>query len=192
MKDNTSRALSDDFSLWLFFRCEGNQELIADELHLGLMQALSSVNSNKSARFRDGASLDRIELVSMIAVSAGKFGPARFSIDAESPSTAFELELHLDGGFQPMRTSERDDSQKEGADKGVHLIEDLRVSVLPRLRTVYEADGDWHDSGREELREQCLSAVGAALDTALARAGLGAFTRFVPPSNGLFARCPLV
>lgn len=159
--------LSGDFFLWLFYREQTSKNLGASGLELIEVTALSSLNRNKGAHFRDGATLERIELVSLIATSQGQFGPAKFSINSEHPDASFDLDLHPDGGFRPLRTSDYETDQIHRDDQGVRMFDDLWTNILPELRSQYAADEDWFSEGRENLKAMCMDAVKSALETAL-------------------------
>jgi hypothetical protein len=165
--DQTSASLTNDFFLWLFYRNQTSRNLSDQGLQLQGMSALSSTNMNKAARFKDGATLDRIELISLIAVSAGKFGPAKFSVSSDVPDATFDLELHLDGGFQPYRTSDYEDVVYDRTALGPALFDDIWVSALPALREAYSADHEWSSTGQAELSAMCVRAVRSALSQAM-------------------------
>lgn len=165
--DVTAFGFSNDFFLWLFNRNQGSQDLSEQGLELKGMHALSTISLNKGARFKDGATLDRIELISLIAVSKGKFGPAKFSVDSIDLDATFDLELHLDGGFQPYRTSEYEGVSHDRTTLGPALIDDLWILVLPALRAAYEDDEHWDSEGRVALVRTCVDAVRAAVANAL-------------------------
>lgn len=159
--------LSGDFFLWLFYREQTSKILGDSGLKLIEVMALSSLNRNKGARFKDGATLERIELVSLIATAQGQFGPVKFSVNAQDPEAGFDLELHPDGGFQPYRTSDYTEEEVTKDEQGPRLFDDLWVKVLPTLRAQYAADENWVAEGRQKLKALCMEAVKSALEMTL-------------------------
>jgi hypothetical protein len=167
--DHVAASVSNDFFLWLFYRNQSPtaRHLVEQDLVLQGVTALSSMSANKGARFKDGATLDRIELVALIAVATGKFGPAKFSVASGRLDAGFDLELHLDGGFQPYRTSKYDEQIVGTSDFGPKVFDDMWMTVLPALRAAYEADESWEINGKAALQASCVASVQAALDVVL-------------------------
>lgn len=89
-----------------------------------------------------------------------KFGPAKLELDVTNPDLGADLYVHPDGGFQPLRSSAYDGVRLQGAVQATRLIDDLWVTVLPRLRA-HHLDTAWHQTGRQTLREEAKDQIRA-------------------------------
>lgn len=157
--DTIPEALNEDFFLWLIDMDENSGDL-GNGLSLVCINEISSKDRlYRSARFKDTANAERIELAALIGMGHVGFGPAKVLITSEVHGASFDVELHLDGGFQPLRSSSYDDVPHSPATLGVALVDDIWTSVLPDLRTRYNADDAWDGQRRLELRDSAIDAI---------------------------------
>lgn len=157
--DTIPEVLSEDFFLWLVDQDERDED-IAEGFALAYINEISSKDRQyRSARFKDTANAERIELAALIARGKVGFGPAKVQITSELHEATFDVEFHLDGGFQALRSSEYDEIEYSTDALGVALVDDIWTSVLPALRNAYNTDGEWQDSRRSALRESAIDAI---------------------------------
>lgn len=161
--DSVRETLVPDFFTWLLYKLNSDC-VIGEEARLEVIDELSSRDRQlRGARFKDRATLERIELAALITMGDHRFGPAKVSMAIQDLEASINAELELDGGFSVYRTSEYDQRQVTEDELGHALVEDVWSIVLPRMRAAYEADAMWRDSGRRELREGAISHIRSIL-----------------------------
>lgn len=157
--DGLPESLPHDFFSWLLYKLNGDG-VIGRDVALQAVNELSSRDRLlRGARFTDTATLDRIELAALITMGDHRFGPAKIGIEVKDLDAAFDLELHLDGGFKVYRTSSYDSRQVADVDQGHELVEDYWSVVAPRLRAAYANDTTWTSRGRAQLRDGAISLI---------------------------------
>ncbi|MFJ2551501.1 hypothetical protein [Microbacterium sp. NPDC087591] len=167
VSDTIPEALSEDFFLWLIDTVEGDvsdedaeEEDDDDGIRIVAINEISSKDRQfRSARFKDSANAERIELAALIGKGISGFGPAKVTLTSEQHAATFIVEFHLDGGFQPLRTSEYDDADYGPVDFGLALVDDIWTSILPTLRDRYDNDDAWGESRRAALRESAIDTI---------------------------------
>ena len=157
--DTLSEALNEDFFLWLIERDEGQSD-VGGGLHINCINEISSKDRlYRSARFKDTANAERIELAALIARGKTGFGPAKLEISSELLQATFDVEFHLDGGFQVLRSSEYEEEEYPAELFGKKLLDDVWTAVLPQFRSAYKADKAWDKGRRRKLREDALDTI---------------------------------
>jgi hypothetical protein len=161
--ENLSESLSEDFFLWLVDIDQRGGD-IGDGIVLTCINEISSKDRMyRSARFKDTANAERVEVAALIAKGKVGFGPAKLTITSELHEATFNVEFHLDGGFQPLRSSEYDETDHGPTDFGIALVDDIWTSVLPTIRRRYAQDTEWDATRRSDLRESALDDICAQL-----------------------------
>lgn len=159
--DTLPEALSEDFFLWLIDVQEQGGDLGGGYTLVDIAEISSKDRDFRSARFKDSANAERVELAALIARGKVGFGPAKLTITSDLHEATFNLELHLDGGFQPLRSSEYDEADYSKHDLGIALVDDVWTNALPVIRETYSADagGDWGTTRRAALRDSALDSI---------------------------------
>lgn len=159
--DTLPEVLSEDFFLWLIDVDEQGGDLGDGYVLTDITEISSKDRDFRSARFKDSANAERVELAALIARGRVGFGPAKVTITSELHEATFNIELHLDGGFQPLRSSMYDEIEYATQELGVALVDDAWIDVLPSLRRRYSRDlgGEWGSTRRAALREAALDSI---------------------------------
>lgn len=152
-----------DLFLWLFYR-EAHARQLTPEIKLSQIARMESRNGPIwKSRFSKGASIDRADILALIAKGNTVFGPAKFSfMHAGNPEGFFEIALSSDLSFSVLRTSEYDDEDLEALPPdryGPRIVQDVWQVLIPAVREAHKNDKKWHGSERSNFIEQCKQAV---------------------------------
>lgn len=163
----TDYANTDDFDpdlfLWLLYR-EAHARQLTSDLKLSQIVRMESRNGPIwKSRFSQGASIDRADILALIAKGNTVFGPTKFSfMYSGNPQGFFEITLSSDLSFSVLRTSEYDDEDLQNlpADKlWPRMVQDIWQVLIPMVRQAHKGDESWHSEERDNFIKQCKDAV---------------------------------
>jgi hypothetical protein len=163
----------DDFFFWLLHRVT-NSNQITDELSVSVIRDLSGQDAlSRPSSVSQGASVDRPELLSMIARRTSTFGPAKFACYFEPLTLHLDLDLRQDGAFllQLGNSWYEKDAPLPSLFR-THIVRDAAYTVLPALRSAYYGDSAWRTHERDQFITKAitdLADVVAKLQASLAQ-----------------------
>ncbi|ORM14097.1 hypothetical protein A5N77_03235 [Prescottella equi] len=163
--DGHPEELDPDLFLWLLHRHKSVGKQIGHGITITDINEMNSLDSQyRRGRYASGAGVDRVDLLALIAKGQAKLGPAKISVhDDLDPEANFDLQLFHDGGFSVFRSSRYKDHRVAAPTDntfGHRLVEDVFESILPRIRSEYEADTQW----TAEQRASFIAASKVELD----------------------------
>ncbi len=164
-----TEELDSDFFKWLMYKNEhGN--VIAEQTVIAEMNAVNADRSGKRSSLTNGASMDREDIIALVARNRAVFGPAKIGVTHNAePRGYFELELYRDGGFSITRknSSYRDSDLLElsTAELGLRMIEDIWQIILPKIRDYHRTDVDWRSTDRDEFIVECKAELRVIADS---------------------------
>lgn len=149
--------LEPDFFFWLMYRCHHAPDLSDDISLVDLVRIAGQDVDRRGSRVTDGATLDRVELLSMIMSGSTSFGPATISVDHGPKGLSSRFEIYPDGGFNPATTtSSYEERELRSRDiLGERLTQDLLYVILPGIIDTFTEDLDW----RQGLRDGYVQAA---------------------------------
>ncbi len=153
-------AIDPDPFLWLVHRQDENT-VLSDELELVWLRQLRGQNAaQQRSDFRDSATMDRAELLALIAQQGSAFGSAKLALLHKDLDLEIDMELSIDGSFSPFIGSSpyhADVVQDEAL--GVRLALDAAQVVIPDLYRAYAADQAWEEEQRVEFRTKARAQM---------------------------------
>jgi hypothetical protein len=155
--------LDPDIFLWLLYK-EAHDRQISPEIKLSEIARMESRNGPIwRSRFSKGATVDRADILALIAKGNTVFGPAKFSfVHSGYPQGFFEISLSADLSFGILRTSMYDEPDLESLPEmeiGPRMVEDLWQVLIPAVRRAHTGDRAWHAEKRGEFVDECRNAV---------------------------------
>lgn len=152
-----------DLFLWLFYR-DAHARQLAPDLKLSEISRMESRNGKIwRSRFSQGASIDRADILALIAKGNTVFGPAKFSFThSGDPDGFFEITLSSDLSFSLLRTSEYDDEDLQELPEDEYwprMVQDVWQVLIPAVRGAHKGDKEWHNSARAKFIQECKAAV---------------------------------
>jgi hypothetical protein len=133
----------DDFFLWLLNRVT-NANQITENLSVSIIRDLSGQDALlRPSSVSQGASLDRPELLSMIARDTSTFGPAKFACYYAPLGLHLDLDLRQDGSFLIQTGNSWYEQQVVPSEERLNMVRDAAYVVIPKLRSAYYHDSDW-------------------------------------------------
>ncbi|QTJ64956.1 hypothetical protein HYG77_04655 [Rhodococcus sp. ZPP] len=163
--DNLPEELDPDLFLWLLYRHKSTSKEVGRGLTITDVDEIDSLDlQSRRGRYGSGAGVDRVDLLAMIAKGQARLGPAKISVhDDLDPEADYDLHLWHDGGYSVFRSSrykDRNVADHTSNTFGHKLVEDVFLSVLPRIRSAYSHDEAW----RSTLRKEFIAASKVELD----------------------------
>lgn len=151
-RELTPEAVPADLFTWLLALFSRGQH-ISDELSLDKIREIRATDGfANGAKFSDIANLDRVDIASLVLEGQSQFGPAKLNLTSTSLDLAAHIEVFGDGGFSAFRSSFYGSEEVPDDKKGIRLVEDVSLVVLPELRRAYTADHMWRTSGMKEMQ----------------------------------------
>ncbi len=148
----------DDFFLWLLHRVT-NSNILSGDLSVSAIRDLSGQDAlSRPSSVSKGASVDRPELLSMIARKACTFGPAKFACYYEPLHLHLDLDLRQDGAFllQLGNSWYAQDSPAPSVLR-TQIVRDATYTVIPALRTAYYSDKEWDKKDRDAFITKAIN-----------------------------------
>lgn len=156
---STHGALPEDFFLWLIYRFLNNQQL-SDVLRLELVRSVAATDHlRRRSRIIDTASMDRVDLVALVAARRHSFGPIKMAIRDDDLGLLLDFELEASLAFTVHVTNSQYD-EAQGDDR-LRMTRDVIQLVVPRLRQAYANDDTWTGTTRAQWLNQCHDAIAA-------------------------------
>lgn len=151
--------LDPDIFLWLLYK-ESGDRIISSEIKLSEIARMESRSGPIwRSRFSKGASIDRADILALIAKGNSEFGPAKFSFaHSGNPEGFFEISLAVDLSFSVLSTSAYDDPALEAlpkAELSPRMTEDTWQVLIPALRSAHAGDTAWHTRERTTFVAKC-------------------------------------
>jgi hypothetical protein len=91
-----------DFFLWLIYRQNSNAKVSTSIELLGIRYARAMNQANQRVDFRDSASMDRAELLTVIGQAGSRFGSAKVMLLHRGLDLELDVHLSIDGSFSPF------------------------------------------------------------------------------------------
>jgi hypothetical protein len=109
-------------------------------------------------------SFTRAPLLTEIASSSSRFGPAKFAIACDSIGLVADLQLNLDGSFSVFVGTSHYDDDEARALHGLQLVRDTARVILPGVIAAYRSDGAWTPAARGGFRRSARARARAFLN----------------------------
>lgn len=152
-RELTPEAVPSELFTWLLALFSRGQHISA-ELSLDKIREIRATDGlAHGAKFSDIANLDRVDIASLVLEGQSQFGPAKINVTSTSLDLAAHIEVFGDGGFSAFRSSFYGSEEVPDDKKGIKLVEDVSLVILPELRRAYTADDAWRQSGLGDMQK---------------------------------------
>ncbi|NYJ73637.1 hypothetical protein [Allobranchiibius huperziae] len=167
-EDNDLEFGDDDFFRWILYRATHDPDLGSD-LTVERIRAMSNQDiSYRPTNLSHGVELDRPELLALLIGTLNRFGPSKFVVSSKDLKLRLSLELAKTGQFSIYRgDSEYDLGPGENLtpeEEGLRLLQDAAFEILPELRRLHNADGEWRETHRDEFKAEARDLLRGILD----------------------------
>lgn len=166
--DNDLEFGDDDFFRWILYRATHSPQLNSD-LIVERIRAMSNQDmAYRPTNLSNGVELDRPELLALLIGTLNRFGPAKFVVSSDALQLRLSLEVTKTGQFSIYRGDseyELEPGENLAADEeGLRLLQDAAFEVLPELRRLHSADGEWREKHRDEFALEAKRLLRDVLD----------------------------
>lgn len=148
-------SVDEDFFLWLVHKgLEKNN--VTDNIEIVLLREAQAIDSAiRRSRFSHGVTVDRPEVLALVATHSTGFGPVKMTVDYAPADLELNCEIDFRGSFAVYKGgSEFVDPPDLAQEWYVRVLFVLYYAhcIYPELVSTWLADGPWFSSERDKFR----------------------------------------